>query len=133
MAKKAAYELRKGPLPEAYELRKTVALFPMGDSCRSHAWEIQNRLAAILNFARQMGKSYVDVESNSFHKQLANFSISDRSMAVCCDVMIKVMRPGIQSLSEALGEKVMKSLHKQAYAVIHSSYTLHLSLQRVYV
>ena len=36
-------------------------------------------------------------------------------------------------LSEALGEKVMKSLHKQAYAVIHSSYTLHLSLQRVYV
>ena len=42
------------------------------------AWEIQNRLAAILNFARQTGKSYVDVESNSFQKQLANFSSSDR-------------------------------------------------------
>ena len=48
-----------------------------------------------------MGKSYVDVESNSFHKQLANFSISDRSMAVCCDVMIKLMRPGDSILQES--------------------------------
>ena len=29
------------------------------------AWEIQSRLAAILNFARQRGKSYVDAESNT--------------------------------------------------------------------
>ena len=69
------------------------------------AWEIQNRLAAILNFARQRGKSYVDVESNSFHKQLAYFSISDRSMAVCRDVMIKLMRPGIQSCRSLHREK----------------------------
>ena len=34
----------------------------------STAWEIQNRLAAILNFARQSGKSYIDVESNSLQK-----------------------------------------------------------------
>ena len=34
----------------------------------STAWEIQNRLAAILNFARQSGKFYIDVESNSLQK-----------------------------------------------------------------
>ena len=58
-----------------------------------NAWEIQNRLAAILNFARQSGKSYIDVESNSLQKQLANFSSSDRSMSVCRDVMIKAYAP----------------------------------------
>jgi hypothetical protein len=65
------------------------------------AWEIQNRLAAILNFARQSGKSYVDVESNSLQEQLANFSSSDRCMSVCCDVMIKLMRPGDSILQES--------------------------------
>jgi hypothetical protein len=65
------------------------------------AWEIQNRLAAILNFARQSGKSYIDVESNSLQKQLANFSSSDRSIAVCRDVMIKLMRPGDSILRES--------------------------------
>ena len=65
------------------------------------AWEIQNRLAAILNFARQRGKSYIDVESNSLQKQLANFAISDRSLAVCRDVMIKLMRPGDSILQES--------------------------------
>jgi hypothetical protein len=65
------------------------------------AWEIQNRLAAILNFARQSGKSYIDVESNSLQKQLANFSSSDRSVSVCRDVMIKLMRPGDSILRES--------------------------------
>ena len=65
------------------------------------AWEIQNRLAAILNFARQSGKSYIDVESNSLEKQIANASSSDRSMAVCRDVMIKLMRPGDSILQES--------------------------------
>ena len=65
------------------------------------AWEIQNRLAAILNFARQSGKSYVDVELDSLQKQFANFSGSDRSMSVCCDVMIKLMRPGDSILHES--------------------------------
>jgi hypothetical protein len=69
------------------------------------AWEIQNRLAAILNFAKKSGKSYIDVESNSLHKQLANFSSSDRSMAVCRDAMIKLMRPGDSILQESPGEK----------------------------
>ena len=64
-------------------------------------WEIQNRLAAILNFARQSGKFYVDVESNSLQKQLANASRSDRSMSVCYDVMIKLMRPGDSILQES--------------------------------
>jgi len=67
----------------------------------STAWEVQNRLAAILNFARQSGKSYIDVESNSLQKQLANFSSSDRSMSVCRDVMIKLMRPGDAILQES--------------------------------
>ena len=65
------------------------------------AWEIQNRLAAILNFARQSGKFYIDVESNSLQKQLANSSSSDSSMAVCRDVMIKLMRPGDSILQES--------------------------------
>jgi len=65
------------------------------------AWEMRNRLAAILNFARQRGKSYVDVESNSLQKQLANASSSDRSMSVCYDVMIKLMRPGDSILQES--------------------------------
>ena len=65
------------------------------------AWEIQNRLAAILNFARQSGKSYVDVELDSLQKQFADFSSSDRSMSVCCDVMIKLMRPGDSILHES--------------------------------
>ena len=65
------------------------------------AWEIQNRLAAILNFARQSGKSYIDVESNTLQEQLANFSSSDRSMSVCRDVMIKLMRPGDAILQES--------------------------------
>jgi hypothetical protein len=65
------------------------------------AWEIQNRLAAILNFARQTGKSYIDVESKSLQKHLANASSSDRSMSVCYDVMIKLMRPGDSILQES--------------------------------
>jgi hypothetical protein len=69
------------------------------------AWEIQNRLAAILNFARQSGKSYIDVESNSFQKQLTHAFSSDRSMAVCRDVMIKLMRPGDSILQDSPIEK----------------------------
>ena len=65
------------------------------------AWEIQNRLAAILNFARQSGKSYIDVESNSLQKPLPNFSSSDRGMSVCCDVMIKLMSPGDSILKDS--------------------------------
>ena len=65
------------------------------------AWEIQNRLAAILNLARQSGKPYIDVESNSLQKQFANFSSSDHSMSVCCDVMMKLMRPGDSILQES--------------------------------
>src|SRR5262249_23927565 len=84
------------------ELDRLVGGCCSGESALNHkeeamvaptAWEIQNRLAAILNFARQSGKSYIDVESNSLQKQLANFSSSDRSMSVCRDVMIKLMRP----------------------------------------
>ncbi|MGH7782698.1 MAG: hypothetical protein ACREO5_02490 [Candidatus Binatia bacterium] len=69
------------------------------------AWEIQNRLAAILNFARQSGNSYVDVESNSLQKQLANVSNSERSIPLCRDVMIKLMRPGDSILKESPNEQ----------------------------
>ena len=47
------------------------------------------------------GKSYIDVESDSLQKQLANFSSSDRSMSVCRDVMIKLMRPGDSILQQS--------------------------------
>ena len=69
------------------------------------AWEIQNRLAAILNLARLSGKSYIDVESNSFQKQFSNAFSSDRSMSVCRDVMIKLMRPGDSILQESPVDK----------------------------
>jgi hypothetical protein len=72
------------------------------------AWEIQNRLAAILNFAKQTGKSYIDVESNSLQQQLGNASSSDRSMSVCCGVMIKLMRSGDSILQESpIGKSAM--------------------------
>jgi hypothetical protein len=91
------------------ELDRLVGGCCSGESALNHkeeamapsAWEIQNRLAAILNFARQSGKFYVDVESNSLQQQLANSSSSDRSMSVCCDVMIKLMRPGDSILQES--------------------------------
>ena len=64
------------------------------------AWDFQNQLMAILNAARQSGKPHIDVESNSLQKQLANSSSSDRSISVCRDVMIKLMRPGDSILQE---------------------------------
>ncbi len=69
------------------------------------AWEIQNRLAAILNFARESGKAYIDVESTNLQQQLANFSNSERSIPLCRDVMIKLMRPGDSILRESAKER----------------------------
>jgi hypothetical protein len=69
------------------------------------AWEIQNRLAAILNFARQSGKSYIDVESSSLQQQLTNVSTSERNIPLCREVMIKLMRPGDSILRESAKEK----------------------------
>lgn len=69
------------------------------------AWEIQNRLAAILNFARQSGKAYIDVESSNLQQQLADFSNSERSLPLCREVMIKLMRPGDSILEESAKQK----------------------------
>lgn len=63
------------------------------------AWEFQNHLTAILNAARQNGKSYVDVESGNLHKRVGGVN-SNREIPVCCDVMKRMMRAGDTILNE---------------------------------
>ena len=64
------------------------------------AWDFQNRLSAILNGARLSGKAYVDVESGYLHRQVEGHPNSNRSIPVCCDVMIRMMRAGDSILKE---------------------------------
>jgi len=56
------------------------------------AWDFQNQLTAILNAARQIGKSYVDVESGNLHRQVGGYPDSNHRMPVCCEVMRRMMR-----------------------------------------
>ena len=56
------------------------------------AWDFQNQLTAILNAARQIGKSYVDVGSGNLHRQVRGYPNSSHRMAVCCEVMRRMMR-----------------------------------------
>ena len=55
---------------------------------------------AIINRARQSGKPHIDVESNHLHAQLIGHSDSAQKTAVCCDVMIRMMRTGDSILNE---------------------------------
>ena len=64
------------------------------------AWDFQNQLMAIINRARQSGKPHIDVESNHLHAQLIGHSDSAQKTAVCCDVMIRMMRTGDSILNE---------------------------------
>jgi 5-methylcytosine-specific restriction protein A len=63
------------------------------------AWDFQNHLSAILNGARQSGKSYVDVESGNLHKRVGGVN-SNRWIPVCCEVMRRMMRAGDSILKE---------------------------------
>ena len=64
------------------------------------AWDFQNQLTAILNGARGNGKSYVDIESGNLHKKVGGYPNANHRMAVCCEVMKRMMRAGDSVLSE---------------------------------
>jgi hypothetical protein len=64
------------------------------------AWDFQNQLMAILNGARQSGRSYIDVESGKLHQQVGGYANSNHKMPVCCEVMKRMMRFGDSVLSE---------------------------------
>jgi 5-methylcytosine-specific restriction protein A len=68
---------------------------------RPTAWEFRNKIAGILNTARQYGKSYVDVESGKLHGDLAGDPKSNHRMPICCDVMKRMMRKGDFILNES--------------------------------
>jgi hypothetical protein len=69
------------------------------------AWDFQNQLMAILNAGRQIGKSYVDVESGSLHRQVGGYPDSNHRMPVCCEVMRRMMRRGDSVLKEPSSEQ----------------------------
>ena len=72
------------------------------------AWDFQNRLMAILNGARQSGKSYVDIESGNLHEQVGGYPNADHKMPVCCEVMRRMMRTGDAVLEEPTSEQGAK-------------------------
>jgi hypothetical protein len=74
------------------------------------AWDFQNRLMAILNSARQSGKSYIDVEAGHLHKQVAGYPNAHPRMPVCCEVMKKMMRAGDLVLEESESKRGAKLL-----------------------
>jgi hypothetical protein len=69
------------------------------------AWDIQNRLTAILNGARQTGMRYVDIEAAHLHKEAGGYPHSNERMSVCCEVMKKMMRRGDSVVKELADEK----------------------------
>jgi hypothetical protein len=64
------------------------------------AWDFQNHLMAILNAARQSGKHHIDVESNHLHAQMMVHPDSAHKMALCCEVMKRMMRAGDSIVNE---------------------------------
>jgi hypothetical protein len=67
------------------------------------AWEIQNRLAAILNAALKSGKAHIDVESAHLHTQAGEHQNSNHRMQR--EVMMKMMRAGDSIVNELPDEK----------------------------
>ena len=64
------------------------------------AWDFQNQLMVILNAAQQSGKPHIDVESSHLHAQLIRDPDSAQRTALCCDVMISMMRVGDSIVNE---------------------------------
>ena len=67
------------------------------------AWELQNRLAAILKAALKSGKLHIDVESGHLHTQVGEHQNSNHRMHR--EVMIKMMRAGDSIVNEQPDEK----------------------------
>ena len=83
------------------------------------AWDFQNQLMAILNAARQSGKPHIDVESNHLHAQLIGHSDSTHKTALCCDVMIRMMRTGdsiVNQLPDGKGVTIRYAFRKSGQA-----------------
>jgi uracil phosphoribosyltransferase len=66
------------------------------------AWEIQNRLAAILNAALKSGKPHIDVESAHLHTQVGEHQNSSHRLRR--EVMMKMMRAGDSIVNELSDE-----------------------------
>lgn len=65
------------------------------------AWDIQNRLTAILNSARYSGQVYVDVESGKLCEEVGGHPLANQQKRICCDVMIRMMRAGDTVVKES--------------------------------
>src|SRR5262245_13289070 len=68
------------------------------------AWDVRNKLMAILNAAKHSGEPYVDVESSNLHNELGGDPNSHHRMPIFYDVMTKMMRPGDSILKETRNE-----------------------------
>ena len=64
------------------------------------AWDVRNKLMAILNAAKHSGAPYVDVESSNLHNELGGDPDSPHRMPIFHDVMTEMMRPGDSILKE---------------------------------
>jgi hypothetical protein len=58
------------------------------------AWDVRNKLVAILNAAKRSGKLYIDVESTNLDKQLGDNPKTNLGLLICNEVMRKMMRAG---------------------------------------
>ncbi len=58
------------------------------------AWELRNKLLAILSAAKHIGKPYEDVESGNLFAELGGDPKSHLRMPICHDIMTRMMRPG---------------------------------------
>jgi hypothetical protein len=60
------------------------------------AWELRNRLLAMLNSARHSGKPYIEVKSGYLDTQVGEVP----NLPVCCEVMRQMMRSGDSIVKE---------------------------------
>ena len=58
------------------------------------AWDLRNKLLAILNGAKHSGKFYVDLESGDLYAQTGGDPNSKPRMSICHHIMTRMMRPG---------------------------------------
>jgi hypothetical protein len=65
------------------------------------AWDLRNKLLAILNGAKHSGKSYVDLESGDLYAQTGGDPNSKPRMSICHHTMTRMMRPGDLILNES--------------------------------
>ena len=65
------------------------------------AWDLRNKLLAILNGAKHSGKSYMDLESGDLYAQTGGDPNSKPRMSTCHHTMTRMTRPGDLILNES--------------------------------